>query len=169
MLKTFWRKYGFNPFDALLEKAGKAGRRRFLICWNRGLGDIPLGLFGLTARIRQFIPTAEITFVTRPDLADGFKMLEGVSILVDPLWKRGDPFDVQAALEKSGRSLSDFDVVLERPDPTRWLMRQIGKLTPKLSWDSKWDALHERFSLEPHQNYIGVHVQTETHYAYEKN
>jgi ADP-heptose:LPS heptosyltransferase len=169
MLKTLWKKYGLNPFDSLLKKAANAGRRRFLICWNRGLGDIPLGLYALTFRIRQYIPDAEVTFATRPDLADGFKMLENVSVLIDPEWKRGAPFDIQATLAKSGLSSSDFDVILESPDPTRWLMWQIGKLIPKLSWNPEWDALHERFSLDPSKDYIGVHVQTETQYAYEKN
>ncbi len=168
-MKNLWKKYGINPFDTLLKKAKKANHRRFLICWNRGLGDIPLGLYGLTDRIRQFIPDAEVTFITRADLADGFKMLEKVSTLVDPEWKRGVPFDLKSTLVRLGRSDSDFDLVLQRPDPTRWLMWQLGKLTPKLSWNSEWDRLHERFSLCKAQSYVGVHVQTETHYTYEKN
>jgi ADP-heptose:LPS heptosyltransferase len=169
MLKNLWRKYGINPFDTLLENAKKVQHRRFLICWNRGLGDIPLGLYALVHHIRQFIPDAEVTFVTRSDLADGFKMLEGVLTLVDSHWKRGNPFDLKNTLNKSGLSLSDFDVVLEHPDPTRWLMWQLGKLIPKLSWKSEWDILHKRFNLHPTKPKIGVHVQTETNYAYEKN
>ncbi len=168
-MKNLWKKYGINPFDTLLKKAKKANHRRFLICWNRGLGDIPLGLYGLTERIRQFIPDAEVTFITRTDLADGFKMLEKVTTLVDPEWKRGVPFDLKSTLARLGLSDSDFDLVLQRPDPTRWLMWQLGKLTPKLSWNSEWDRLHERFSLSQAQSYVGVHVQTETHYTYEKN
>ncbi len=169
MIKNLWRKYGINPFDTLLKNAQRVQHRRFLICWNRGLGDIPLGLYALVHRIRQFIPDAEVTFATRSDLADGFKMLEGVSILVDPDWKRAFPFDVKNTLSKSGRALSDFDLVLESPDPTRWLMWQLGKLTPKLSWKSEWDVLHQRFDLHPTRPKIGVHVQTETNYTYEKN
>lgn len=169
MIFTLWKKYGFNPFDSLLKKARNAGHRRILICWNRGLGDIPLGLYALVHRIRHFIPEARITFATRPDLADGLKMLNGVSVLIDSEWKRGVSFDLDKTLLKSGFSPSDFDVILQRPDPTRWLMWQIGKLVPKLSWDPKWDALHEHFVLDPDKKYIGVHVQTETQYAYEKN
>ena len=168
-MKNLWKKYGINPFDTLLKKAKKANHRRFLICWNRGLGDIPLGLYGLTDRIRQFIPDAEVTFITRTDLADGFKMLEKVTTLVDPEWKRGVPFDLKSTLVRLGLSDTDFDLVLQRPDPTRWLMWQLGKLTPKLFWNSEWDRLHERFSLCKAQSYVGVHVQTETHYTYEKN
>jgi ADP-heptose:LPS heptosyltransferase len=169
MIKNLWRKFGINPFDRLLKKAKAAQHHRFLICWNRGLGDIPLGLYALTHRIRRFIPDAKVTFVTRSDLADGFKMLDGVSTLVDPQWKRGVPFDLEKTLAKEGLSSSDFDVVLEHPDPTRWLMWQLGELTPRLSWKTEWDALHERFTFDPIRPYLGAHVQTETNYTYEKN
>jgi len=169
MFKNLWRKFGINPFDSLLKKAQKAQHRRFLICWNRGLGDIPLGLYALTQRIREFIPDAEVTFATRADLADGFKMLDKVSILVNPDWKRGVPFDLKSTLMRSGLSFADFDLVLEHPDPTRWLNWQLGKLIPKLSWKPEWDSLHERFALDAFKIYLGVHVQTETNYSYEKN
>ena len=169
MLNNLWKKYGINPFDTLLKRAKERGQSRFLICWNRGLGDIPLGLYALIHRIRQYIPEAKITFATRSDLADGFRLLEDVSTIVDPEWKRGMPFDLDATLAKVGLGRSDFDVILERPDPTRWLMWQLGKLTPKLIWNTELDALCEKFSLDPSQSYIGVHVQTETNYAYEKN
>lgn len=169
MLTRLWRKYGINPFDTLLKRAQKNGHERFLICWNRGLGDIPLGLYALTQRIRKYIPNAQITFVTRSDLADGFKMLDGVSVLVDPEWKRRVPFNLEQTLSKAGLSTSSFDVILEKPDPTRWLIWQLGKLTPKLCWNPEWDGLCERFSLNAKKSYVGVHVQTETNYAYEKN
>ncbi|MBI2812271.1 MAG: hypothetical protein HYX67_15775 [Candidatus Melainabacteria bacterium] len=169
ILKDLWRKYGINPLDTLLKRAAKRQARSVLICWNRGLGDIPLGLYALTQRIRQHIPTARITFATRTDLSDGFKMLGGVSTLVDPHWKRGVPFDLERTLAQAGLSASDFDIVLERPDPTRWLMWQLGKLTPKLQWHIQWDSLCEKYALDPRKRYIGVHVQTETNYAYEKN
>jgi ADP-heptose:LPS heptosyltransferase len=169
MIKQIWRRYGINPFDTLLKRAKKNGAENFLVCWNRGLGDIPLGLYALTYRIREYIPHAKITFATRSDLSDGFKMLQGVSTLVDPDWKRGAPFDLSKTLAKAGLSRDSFDVILENPDPTRWLMWQLGKLTPKLNWDPQWDDLCEKFSLPADQLYVGVHVQTETHYAYEKN
>jgi ADP-heptose:LPS heptosyltransferase len=167
--KNLWRKYGINPFDALLKRARKQGDGRFLICWNRGLGDIPLGLYALVLRIRRFIPDAEITFLTRSDLYDGFKLLSGVQAVVDPEWKRGVAFDLDKSLLNTGLMRTDFDVILERPDPTHWLMWQLGKVVPKLEWDPQWDALAERFGLDKGKRYIGVHVQTETQYAYEKN
>lgn len=169
MFKALWRRYGINPFDQLLKEAKKTGKQRFLVCWNRGLGDIPLGLYALTHRIRTYVPDARITFATREDLADGFKMLAAVSTIIDPQWKRGSPFDLDATLKKTGFDRSHFDVILERPDPSRWLMWQLGKLTPRLTWDPAWDALADRFSLSKEKFYVGVHVQTETSYAYEKN
>jgi ADP-heptose:LPS heptosyltransferase len=169
ILKQFWRKYGPNPFDALLKRAQRNGHSRFLLCWNRGLGDIPLGLYALTERIFQYIPQAEITFITRSDLADGFKLLKRVAVVVDPEWKRGVPFDLDRSLLNTALSRADFDVIIERPNPTDWLMWQLGTLIPKLHWETEWDSLHQRFSLDLEKQYIGVHVQTETHYAYEKN
>ena len=169
MLIKLWRKYGINPFDSLLRRAARSAQTRFLICWNRGLGDIPLGLYALSHRIREYIPEAQITFVTRSDLLDGFKLLEGVTAVVDPEWKRGIPFDLDKTLLNTGLHRTDFDVIIEKPDPTRWLRWQLGKLVPRLHWQSEWDALAQRFSLDPNKKYVGVHVQTETNYAYEKN
>jgi UDP-N-acetylglucosamine/UDP-N-acetylgalactosamine diphosphorylase len=169
IIKQIWRRYGINPFDSLLRKAQSKSLSRFLICWNRGLGDIPLGLYALTYRIRHYIPNAQITFITRNDLADAFKLLEGVSVVVAPTWKRGLPFDLDQTILNTALSRTDFDVILEHPDPTAWLKWQIAKLVPKLQWDLQWDSLCQRFCLNPQKKYVGVHVQTETSYAYEKN
>ncbi len=169
MLRYLWKRYGPNPFDQLLKRAQEERKKRFLICWNRGLGDIPLGLYALNARIRSYIPDAQITYATRADLADGFKMLGGVEIIVDEEWKRKVAFDLSTTLAKVHKQQADFDVILEQPDPSRWLLWQLGTLTPRLSWDSALDLLSERFSLLKEKTYIGVHVQTETQYAYEKN
>jgi ADP-heptose:LPS heptosyltransferase len=169
IIKQFWRKYGVNPLDSLLKRAQKNGHSRFLICWNRGLGDIPLGLYALTYQIRQYISSAQVTFVTRGDLAYGFELLEGVEAIADPHWQRGVPFNLDKTLLNTGLCRTDFDMILESPDPTHWLLWQLGKLVPKLRWKSEWDPLCERFPLDPDKRYVGVHVQTETNYSYEKN
>ncbi|MCB1109850.1 MAG: hypothetical protein KDK64_02625 [Chlamydiia bacterium] len=160
-----------NPFDKLLKKMVREEKRRFLVVWNRGLGDIPLGLYALVHRIRRYIPHASITFMTRKDLAEAFTMLEGVQVIVGEKWKRGQSFDVEETLKEHALSGNMFDVVLEKPDPTRWLKWQLGTLVPRLQWQNKWDALVERYALDPEETYIGCHVQTETgvHYGYEKN
>ena len=160
-----------NPFDKLLKKMAHEQKGRLLIVWNRGLGDIPLGLYALVYRIRSFIPNASITFITREDLKEAFSMLEGVQVIAHKAWKRGETLDLEGALKEHSLSPNMFDVVLEKPDPTRWLKWQLGKLTPKLSWQDKWDALVDRYDLDPNEPYIGCHVQTETgiYYGYEKN
>ena len=160
----FWKR---NEFDRLLKKAQKQQARKILIPWNRGLGDIALGLYALIVRIRHFIPEAEITFLTRPDLEEGFHLLDNVSVFSVKSWKRGDSLDLDQALQECNLQRASFDLVLENPNPTKWLKWQLGTVTPKLKWENSWDALCERFELK--EKYIAVHVQTETHYNYEKN
>lgn len=167
MFKHLWQKFTPNPLEVLLKKARSAGHKRFLIAWNRGLGDIPLGLYALTTRIKHYIPDASVTFLTRPDLQEGFSYLSGVEVLIAPHWKRGTPYSISSTLSELGVSPSSFDVVLEKPDPTRWVKWQLGTLVPKLHWNPALDALSTRFSLPA--NCIGVHVHTETTYGYEKN
>ena len=170
-LKPWGHLFCQNPFDRLLKRAASEGKRRFLVVWNRGLGDIPLGLYALVDRIRSIIPQASITFLTRKDLADLFKMLENVNVIVGERMARGKPIDIDHILKEKHLSANLFDVILENPNPTRWLKWQLGKLTPKLGWNHDWDGLINRYSLPPEEVYIGCHVQTETHsyYAYEKN
>lgn len=165
MIKHLWRKYGTNPLDQILKVAQKEGKKRFLICWNRGMGDIALGLYGLNFRIREFIPDAQITYLTRPDLKEGFELLDDLQVFADPDWKRHVPLDLDDSLAKQGLKRSDFDVIFEKPDPTNWLIRQRGALVPKLKWHSKWDALCERFDIDQNKHCVGVHVQTETFYS----
>ena len=163
------RRFGPNPLDKKLQVAVKRGHRSFLIPWNRGLGDIALGLYALVFQIRKFIPDAEVTFVTRKNLADGFHLLEGVRTLVAHDWVRGKPFSLSETMETLDAPLSSFDVVFENPDPTHWLKWQIGTLVPQLQWCERWDESWKKYGLDGSKNYVAVHVQTETNYPYEKN
>lgn len=144
-------------------------KKKFLFCWNRGLGDISLGLYGICMRVRKVIPDAEIYFLTRKDLAEAFQLLPRVHILVDKNWQRGCPTNINQSLKQLNLKREDFDVIIEKPDPTRWLMRDIGKTIPRLSWQPEWDNLSNRFSLP--SECVGVHINTETgiYYKYEKN
>jgi len=170
MIKRLWRKYGINPLDRILKGAQRAGGKRFLICWNRGMGDIALGLYGLNHRIRQFIPDAQITYLTRSELEEGFKLLDSIRVCVDPRWKRHVPIDLDQSLEQLGLKRCDFDVILEKPDPTNWLIRQRKVLVPKLKFPPEWDQLCKRFEIDQEKCCIGVHVQTETFYpSYDRN
>lgn len=156
-------------FDRLVKNAARENKKRFLLCWNRGLGDIPLGLYSLVHRIREFIPDAKITFLTRSDLFLGFNLLDQVEVFVDPSWKRGEAFDLKKSLASLQRNPDAFDIIIEKPDPTRWVKWQLGRVTPKLNWSEKYDVLSKRFGLDHKQKYIAIHIQTETQYNYEKN
>ena len=153
MIKKLWKKWGPNPLDRALKKAQKKGHKKILIPWNRGLGDIALGLYAIVHRIRAFIPDADITFLTRPDLEEGFTLLDGVSIKIDPSMQRKKPYAVPA---------EGYDLVLDNADPSHWVTWQRGTLTPKLRWNPAWDSLCERFKLPT--DCIAAHVQCETGY-----
>ncbi|HEY4255193.1 MAG TPA: UTP--glucose-1-phosphate uridylyltransferase [Chlamydiales bacterium] len=154
-----------NPLDFRL----KRGAKNILVCWNRGLGDIPLGLYAILHRIDHFLPAAKVTFLVRANLCDGMSMLEGVETLAAPDWKRGEPYDVQETLQKLGRRIEEFDLVLERPSPSDWCRWQYGKITPRLRWDKKHDALWKRFALPEGFTYVGVQVSAETNYGFWRN
>jgi ADP-heptose:LPS heptosyltransferase len=160
MLKRLWKKIGPNPFDRLLKKAAKDGCKTVLIPWNRGLGDIALGLYAMVKRVKDFIPEAKITFITREDLKDGFEMLHGVDVIVAPEWARGKPMPLPDHLPA-------FDLVIDKADPSYWVAWQRGKLIPKMEWNPEWDHLKDRFNLPT--NCIAAHVHCETGYYFERN
>jgi hypothetical protein len=160
-----------NDLDIILKRVKRDNKRRFLILWNRGLGDIALGLYALVLRIKDFIPDAEITFITRKDLEDGFRLLEGVNFISVSWWERGKPLDIGDTLIRLNIKNSDYDVFIEKVNPTKWLSWQIGNITPKLRWKNEYDNLYKRFALDPSRFYIGAHVNTETQqfYGYNKD
>jgi ADP-heptose:LPS heptosyltransferase len=160
MFKKLWKKFGPNPLDQILKKAKSKGHKRIVVPWNRGLGDIALGLYAIVHRIREYIPDAEVTFITRKDLEDGFALLAGVNVIADPTWKRKAPISLP-------KDLSPYDLVIENADPSHWVAWQRGRLTPKLQWNPSWDKLWEKFDLP--ENCIGAHVQCETNYYYERD
>lgn len=169
MIKAFLQKCKPNPLERLLVKAQKKNSQKFLLFWNRGLGDIPLGLYAVVYRIRQLVPNCSITFLTRPNLRDGFTLLGGVNVLVAPDLKRGDQVDVHGLLRQLNISPEDFDVIIDQPDPTKWVNWQLGTLTPKLRWQEKWDDLWKTYPLDADEEYIGAHVHAETNYGLWRN
>lgn len=158
MFRTLARLFLPNPFDWMLKRTARKGGKKILLCWNRGLGDIALGLYAMVHRIRQYIPDAEITFVTRENLRDGFSMLEGVKTIVIPGLKRGEPV----------QEWTGYDLVIKKPSPTDWVPWQRSQLTPKLKWDKKHDRLHEKFDRLK-GTLIGVQVVAETNYGLWRN
>jgi ADP-heptose:LPS heptosyltransferase len=165
MLKKLLRFFRDNPLDALLKKANKKKAHNVLLVWNRGLGDIPLGLYAIVYRIKSFLPNAKITFITRADLLEGFKMLDSVEAIASTELIRNVPYNIKTLC----LTLSNFDLVIEKPDPTYWVSWQLGKLQPLLFWDSLWDQRVKKFSLPSLKHCIACHVHSETTYGYEKN
>lgn len=153
MFRTLKRALLRNPFDQILLQAKKQGKKRFLLGWNRGLGDIPLGLYLLTKKIKKTVEQAEVTFLIRKDLEEGFFLFPEVKAVVDESFQRGKPYSVQTS---SFIDAKNYDVVIEWPDPTYWCKDLIGKITPKLTWKSQYDDLWKGFSLEETIRYVGI-------------
>ena len=118
MFRTLARIFLPNKFDWMLKRTARKGGKKILLGWNRGLGDIALGLYAMVQRIRELVPGAEITFITRENLRDGFSMLEGVKTIIAPDWKRGSPAKIDESLKKQ------FDRVVDKPSPTDWVRWQ---------------------------------------------
>jgi ADP-heptose:LPS heptosyltransferase len=169
--KLFKKECIGNELDHLLEKTKQDDVKSFLVAWNRGLGDVPLGLYAFTMRIRTFIPDAKITFMTRKDLEEVFLLLEGTNVIRVPWWERGKPIDIKKAI-KDLNLTEQYDITFDNVNPTKWLAWQIGKVIPKLKWKKEYDNLWRRFNL-PVANHqvIGVHVNTETqqYYGFKKD
>ncbi len=153
----------------MLKRTAKKGGKRILLGWNRGLGDIALGLYAIVQRIRELVPGAEITFITRENLRDGFSMLEGIKTIIDPSWKRGEAPSVKESLQKLGIDPNSFDLIIEKPSPTDWVVWQRGKVVPRLRWNPAHDPLWKKFHLPDGYTYIGVQVVAETNYGLWRN
>lgn len=156
MLKKLFRKISSNSLDVMLKSLLKQGGNNILIEWNRGLGDIPLGLFAIVKRVRQFIPDSKITFITRKDLKDGFSMLENIDVAVCPFWERHKEHDLLGSIKKIGLNPSDYDLIIERPDPTYWVKWQLGKITPMLNWNVEYDNLYKKFPIDLSKKVIAI-------------
>ncbi len=171
LVRPLIRRFRGNELDRILEGAARRGARRFLVYWNRGLGDIALGLYALFGRIREAVPAAEIVVLTRADLAEAFALFDVQRVIVDPALERGAKSGFAAARARLGLRSADFDVVLERPDPTRWLGAQLGTVVPRLAWKPEYDALCDKFGLADSRVHVGAHVSAETarYYGYVKD
>ena len=161
-----------TEFDRILRAAARDGRREFVFAWNRGLGDIALGLVPLFARIRSRIRDSRILVFTRADLAEAFSLTGVDAIHIVPGMMRGTPVDIAAAASGLGVALPASSIAFPDPDPTRWLDGRRREYPPSLRWDPRWnaqaDALVPPF---PGTVVIGAHVNSETaqHYGYVKD
>ncbi len=178
LFKFLKRFFNNDSLEWLLKDSKRSGRKRFVIIWNRGLGDIALGLYAFAKKVKENIRGAELVFLTRMDLVEAFSLLDGVDAVSVPWWERGEKLsktDAEKAIQRLGLDI-EYDIVVEKVDPTKQLSDQVGKLTPRLKWRNSFDALCERFDdLMPAHNYggkvIGVHIESETDgfYGYKKD
>ncbi|MBN2479965.1 MAG: UTP--glucose-1-phosphate uridylyltransferase [Parachlamydiales bacterium] len=166
MKKVFKTKIFKNPLDKIIIKAKKQNKTRFLLLWNRGLGDIALYLHAVVYRIREFIPNSEITFLTRQNLKEGFELLDNVRIIVAPFINRYVPVDVQNSLKLMNIDPDNFDVIIDNLDPNNWVKWQIGKLTPKLNWKSEYDDLSNNFNFPKDKILVAVSPTIETNHSF---
>lgn len=151
-----------NRFEQTLLSLLKEKRERVYIKWNRGLGDIALGLYGVVKRVRHYDPDVIIVFVTRPDLEEAFSLLPDCETLIVREMERGKPFDIQAYLP-GAFCFPDID-------PTKDLPYLPGRLVPHLSITEELRNRVSKFNLKE-SRYVGLHVNSETGhlYGYEKN
>jgi ADP-heptose:LPS heptosyltransferase len=163
ILDVFKRKD--NELDTLLKRGRQNNLNSILVAWNRGLGDIALGLYAFVMRIKTFIPDAKITFITRKELEEGFSFLEGINVLIAQDWERGKSIDLKKTMEVLNIS-AHYDMIFEKINLGKWLAWQRGKLIPKLRWKEEYDDLWKRFNLDKSSFYIGVHLETETQQFY---
>ncbi len=152
-----------TPFDRALQTAQRRGCHEFVFGWNRGLGDIALGLTPLFARIRAGDARSRIVVFTRPELVEAFALTEADQVHGVVGLERGAPVDPLAAAAGAGVVLHPSAAVFANPDPTRWLRGQTQAFGPRLRWNAAWNARADRLlpaGGEPIT--IGAHVSSET-------
>jgi hypothetical protein len=154
-----------TAFDRALRDARRSRRHRYVFAWNRGLGDVALGLVPLFMMIRASDPRARIEVVTREDLVQPFELAGVDAIHVVPALARGTEVDV------SMHERADT-VVFADPDPTRWLEGRRREFPPRLAWRDEWNALADRLVCDARDTVtVGAHVSSETaqYYGYVKD
>ncbi|NGX55910.1 MAG: putative uridylyltransferase [Candidatus Anoxychlamydiales bacterium] len=169
MLKKLFKKLKKNELDEIIKKASIENKKSFLLCWNRGLGDIATGLYTIVYKIKKVIKDAKITFIVREDLLDGVSLLEDIEVIKSPFWRRNVPFDAYHTLKELKLDPKSFDVIIPNLDPTKWNVLERGKVIPKLKWDNKNDVLSNNFNLPNDKIIIGVQPSCETKYGYWRN
>ena len=158
-----------DPYERALHAAARNPPARLVYFWNRGLGDIALGLVPMFQRARECVPRTAIEVVTRPDLAEAFALTDADIVHVAPSLVRDDARTLAHACAQLASDPRIGALVFDDPDPNRWLAIAPARCTPRLNWNSALDTRAPRVDAEP--PCIAVHVSTETaqHYGYTKD
>ena len=169
-LKNFLRKVRPNRLTQELKRFERNRGKHVYVVWNRGLGDVPLGLAAFVDLFYKKLPNAKLTFITRKDLQEVFQMLP-VSVLASSKMKRGQKLLQEELQKELGISLQENDLFIDWLDPTRQLAWQLGNFIPRLHWKEEYDALLNSFPINAERPIIGLHLDSETGhlYSYEKN
>jgi ADP-heptose:LPS heptosyltransferase len=165
------RAFG-TVFERVLDRAAADPRAEYLFFWNRGLGDIALGLVPLFARVRERRPDARIVVVTREELRVPFAMTGADEVHALRGLEREARVDLMTMCRALRLDPRRFAATFEYPDPNRWLEGRRLAHPPRLAWVPAWDALAQ--PLLPADSsiaYIGAHVCSETarYYGYRKD
>ena len=159
-----------DPYERTLARALRQPPKRLLFFWNRGLGDIALGLVPMFQRARECLPEARIEVVTRRDLDEAFRLTDADAIHVAPRLARDDTITLEFACEQLPKDPRVGALVFDKPDPNRWLAIARGRFLPRLHWDAAWDATAPTVAPAG-VRCVAVHVATETsrHYGFTKD
>lgn len=165
------RAFG-TAFDRALKRAAGDARAEYLFFWNRGLGDIALGLVPLFARVRARRPDARIVVATREELRVPFQMTDADEVHVLPRLEREARLGALDICRPLRLDPKRFAAIFEYPDPNRWIEGKRREHPPRLRWVDSWNARAD--ALLPHDpglTFVGAHVSSETarYYGYRKD
>jgi hypothetical protein len=160
-----------TALDRALQRARTDSGRDFLLCWNRGLGDVALCLVPIFLRIRHEVADARITVVTRPELEEVFRLTDTDRVVTIPGLVRGATLGVDD-LVRAGLEPERFAHVFIAPDVNRWLTDRRTEFPPTLRWNAAWDALADsKLTASPDCIRVGAQPSSETsaYYRYGKD
>jgi ADP-heptose:LPS heptosyltransferase len=160
------RAFG-TAFDRALERSLRDPRGRYLFFWNRGMGDIALGLVPLFECIRARRPGARIEVITREELRTPFELSGADAVHVLEGLDREARVDLGEACQRLGIDYASFGTAFAYPDPNRWLAGRRHAFPPRLRWDAQWNALADALVPRmPGKILVAAHVNSETRHLY---
>ena len=83
--------------------------------------------------------------------------MPSVKTIIEPRLIRGKPYDIKKFVDET-----NYDVVINWPDPTFWCRDLLGKITPRLQWNSDWNGAWKRLDLDPNLRYIVIQPSAHT-------
>jgi hypothetical protein len=156
-----------TEFDRAMRRARRTRSPRFLFCWNRGLGDVGLGLSPLIGSIRRDFADARIEALTREDAVPAFELAGVDAIHAVPGLARGTRAELRAEATRLGLDAAAYTWIFADPDPRRWMGTGREFPAARLRWQPRFDRLAGRFpELAAPGPWVVVHFQSETSQFY---